>query len=161
MLIVIFSLWKWFIFIDLQWGKGSIVPNLTFSGLWQRRGLYNLLLDQIHLSSTTIPNVSEVLSKPLPFIIDNRRNTWRIPSSGMLRHVAVVRTDVSDELSASFISVTRIGVLGTALAVTGNRRTLRRNTKMAWYSFAAFVGCQLQPALILVHRFLSHWWMRR
>jgi hypothetical protein len=30
----------------------------------------------------------------------------------MLRHVALVRTDVSRELSASFIRVTRIGELG-------------------------------------------------
>jgi hypothetical protein len=41
----------------------------------------------------------------------------------MLRHVALVRTDVSEELSASFIRVTRIGELGTTLAVTSNRRT--------------------------------------
>jgi hypothetical protein len=45
----------------------------------------------------------------------------------MLRRVALVRTDVSEELSASFIRVTRIGELGTILAVTSNRRTLRRN----------------------------------
>jgi hypothetical protein len=45
-------------------------------------------------------------------------------SSGMLRHVALVRTDVSDELSASIIRVTRIDELGT-LAVTSNGRTLR------------------------------------
>jgi hypothetical protein len=37
--------------------------------------------------------------------------------------VALVRTDVSEELSASFIRVTRIGELGTTLAVTSNRRT--------------------------------------
>jgi predicted hotdog family 3-hydroxylacyl-ACP dehydratase len=43
--------------------------------------------------------------------------------------VALVRTDVSEELSASFIRVTRIGKLGTTLAVTSNRRMLRRNTK--------------------------------
>jgi hypothetical protein len=49
-------------------------------------------------------------------------------SSGMLRRVAVVRTDVSEELSASFIRVKRIGALGTTLAVTSNRRMLRRNT---------------------------------
>jgi hypothetical protein len=36
----------------------------------------------------------------------------------MLRHVALVRTDVSEELSASFIRVTRIDELGTTLAVT-------------------------------------------
>jgi hypothetical protein len=47
----------------------------------------------------------------------------------MLRRVALVRTDVSEELSASFIRGTRIGELGTALAVTSNRRTVRRNTK--------------------------------
>jgi hypothetical protein len=41
-------------------------------------------------------------------------------SSGMLRHVALVRTDVSEELSAFFISVIRIGELGTTLAVTSN-----------------------------------------
>jgi hypothetical protein len=35
----------------------------------------------------------------------------------MLRRVALVRTDVSEELSASFISVTRIGELGTTLAL--------------------------------------------
>jgi hypothetical protein len=46
--------------------------------------------------------------------------------SGMLNHVALVRTDVSEELSASFIRVTRIGVLGTTLAVTSNRRKLQR-----------------------------------
>jgi hypothetical protein len=49
-----------------------------------------------------------------------------MPSSGMLRRVALVRTDVSEELSASFIRVTRIGELGTTQAVTGNRRTLRK-----------------------------------
>jgi hypothetical protein len=45
-------------------------------------------------------------------------------SSWMLRRVALVRTDVSEEPSASFIRVIRIGELGTTLAVTSNRRTL-------------------------------------
>jgi hypothetical protein len=45
-------------------------------------------------------------------------------SSGMLHRVALVRTDVWEELSASFMKVTRIGELGTTLAVTSNRRTL-------------------------------------
>jgi hypothetical protein len=46
-------------------------------------------------------------------------------SSGMLPRVALVRTDVLEELSASFIRVTRIGELGTTLAVTSNQRFLR------------------------------------
>jgi hypothetical protein len=44
----------------------------------------------------------------------------------MLRRVALVRTDVSEEPSAPFIKVTRIGELGTTLAATSNRHTLRR-----------------------------------
>jgi hypothetical protein len=43
----------------------------------------------------------------------------------MLRRVALVRADVPEELSVSIIRVTRIGELGTTLAVTSNRRTLR------------------------------------
>jgi hypothetical protein len=42
----------------------------------------------------------------------------------MLRRVALVRTDVSEQLSSFFIRVTRFGELGTTLAVTSNRRTL-------------------------------------
>jgi hypothetical protein len=40
-------------------------------------------------------------------------NCRRMPSSGMLRRVDLVRTDVSEELSASIIKLTRIGELGT------------------------------------------------
>jgi hypothetical protein len=50
-------------------------------------------------------------------------------SSAMLPRVALLRTDILEELSASFIRVTRIGQLGTTLALISNRRTLRRNTK--------------------------------
>jgi hypothetical protein len=45
-------------------------------------------------------------------------------SSGLLRRVALVRTDVSEEPGASFIRVTKIGELGTTQAF-----------------FAAYVGC--------------------
>jgi hypothetical protein len=41
--------------------------------------------------------------------------------SVMLRRVALVKTDVSEELSASFIRVTGISELGTTLALTSNR----------------------------------------
>jgi hypothetical protein len=53
-----------------------------------------------------------------------------MPYSVMLHHVVLVRTDDSEELSASFLRVTRNGELGKTLAVTINRRTLRRNTLM-------------------------------
>jgi hypothetical protein len=48
----------------------------------------------------------------------------RMASSGMLRRVALVRTDVSEELSASFIRVTGISELVTTLALTSNRGRL-------------------------------------
>jgi hypothetical protein len=50
-------------------------------------------------------------------------------SSGLLRRVALVRTDVSEEPGAFFIRVTKIGELGTTQAATSNRRTLQRNTR--------------------------------
>jgi hypothetical protein len=52
--------------------------------------------------------------------------TFFIPimvSSGLLCYVAIVRTDVSEELSASFIRVAGIGELGT-LAITSNQRMM-------------------------------------
>jgi hypothetical protein len=57
----------------------------------------------------------------------SRRWLWRMETSGMLRRVNLVRTDVSEELSASIIRATIIGELGKSLAVTGNRHSLWRN----------------------------------
>jgi hypothetical protein len=62
-------------------------------------------------------------------------NTRRTVFSGMLCGVDLVRTDVSEKFSVCFIRVTRIGELGTALALTSNRRRLR-----TWYFFSACVG---------------------
>jgi hypothetical protein len=45
-------------------------------------------------------------------------------SSGMLHCEALVIIDILEELSTSFIRVTRIGELGTTLAIISNRRTL-------------------------------------
>jgi hypothetical protein len=57
--------------------------------------------------------------------------------------MALVRTDVSEELSASFIRVTRIGELGTMLAITSNQCMLRSVHQL------------LVMAMFLVHQFLS------
>jgi hypothetical protein len=51
-----------------------------------------------------------------------------MPSSWVLRRVALVLYDVSEKRSASIVRVTRIDELGTTLAETSNRRMLRRNT---------------------------------
>jgi hypothetical protein len=59
----------------------------------------------------------------------------------MLRRVALLRTDVSEEHSASSIRVTRIDELRTTLAVTSNRRTL-------WYFFAACVGLLVTASIV-------------
>jgi hypothetical protein len=70
-------------------------------------------------------------------------------SSGMLRRVDLVRTDVSEELSASIIRVTRIGELGITLAVTSNRLRLRRNKKSRCRSHALLnqwvAGTSIRP----------------
>jgi hypothetical protein len=50
-----------------------------------------------------------------------------MPSSGMLRRVPLVRTDVSDERITSIIRVTRIGGLGTTLVVISNRIVFPRS----------------------------------
>jgi hypothetical protein len=55
-------------------------------------------------------------------MLDNPRFYEEWCLLGMLRRVTLVRTDVSEELSSSFIRVTKIGELGTTLAVTSNRR---------------------------------------
>jgi hypothetical protein len=75
------------------------------------------LRDRLELAATE----GQQIKKALP---------QRMASSGMLRRVALVRADVSEELSASSIRVTRIDELETTLAVTNNRLTLRRNTKL-------------------------------
>jgi hypothetical protein len=45
-------------------------------------------------------------------------------SSGMLRRVDLVRTDISEERIVSIIRVTRIAEVGTTLAVTSSGSTL-------------------------------------
>jgi hypothetical protein len=80
-------------------------------------------------------------------LFSNQFCVWRMMSSGLLRRVALVRTDVSEESGASFIRDTKIGALGTTQASTSNRRTLRRNTSVRRLLVAASV---VPSSLILV-----------
>jgi hypothetical protein len=75
-----------------------------------------------------------------------------MPSSGMLRRVAVITTEVSEEGIASIIKVTRIGELGTALAVTSNRRTLSSPVRPAQTSDNSYSCC---AGLLAVSQFAS------
>jgi hypothetical protein len=51
-----------------------------------------------------------------------------MPSSEILRRVALVKTDVLEERSVSIIKLIGIGERGATLAVTSNRCMLRRNS---------------------------------
>jgi hypothetical protein len=64
-------------------------------------------------------------------------------SSGLLRREALVRTDVSEEPGASFISVTKIVELGITQAVTSNRRTSVASCSLCTLLvYAACVRCE-------------------
>jgi hypothetical protein len=54
-------------------------------------------------------------------------------SSGMLCYVAPERINVLEERITSIIRVTRIGELGTMLAVTSNQSTLRYIPLKHWF----------------------------
>jgi hypothetical protein len=66
----------------------------------------------------------------------------------MLRRVALVRTDVSEELSCSFIRMTRIDDLGATLAATSNHSVRR-------ILIAASVAPSLPILVILMKEALS------
>jgi hypothetical protein len=66
----------------------------------------------------------------------------------MLRRVSLVITYVSEEHNASFIRVRRIGELEKPLAVTSNRRTLRRNTTRLLVTASVVPSSQIFVTLI-------------
>jgi hypothetical protein len=100
-------------------------PSKWTHACWEVQAMKILVLKCSPISCYFIPPESKCsLQHP---VLSNTPSLWRMSSSGMLRRVALARTHVSDELSASFIRVTRTGELGTTLSLTGNRRTLRRN----------------------------------
>jgi hypothetical protein len=85
--------------------------------------LFTLMIQAIRTSETSILTTATRYHIPEDCILQiniireifiyNINNPIRMASSGMLRRVALVRTDVSEEPGASFIKVTKIGELGT------------------------------------------------
>jgi hypothetical protein len=76
------------------------------------------------LCATGPQNTPDVFNLELHPLLPKLTFFLRMASSGMLRRVALVTTDVSEELSASFIRVTRIGELGTTLVFLRSVRRL-------------------------------------
>jgi hypothetical protein len=64
---------------------------------------------QISCADTNITRQNDIRNQSVIAVKDRRSSRSRMPSSGMLRFVALVRTDVSDERSTSLIRVTRLG----------------------------------------------------
>jgi hypothetical protein len=132
----------------------SDARNLCASGLCPSSGILNIYKTQVweigsvFVLSCGVGDTYSVVSLGLRFALStepnrvgglhplNRRQKqirlskryilYRMPSSRMLRRVALGRTDVSEERIASIIRMTRIGELGT-LAVSGSQSKLRRN----------------------------------
>jgi hypothetical protein len=73
----------------------------------------------------------------------------------MLRRVVLVRTDVSEELSASVIRVTRIGELGTTLAVTSNRRTLQEPYGVTYQKTVFFIVTAMNTKILQELKYLG------
>jgi hypothetical protein len=76
-------------------------------------------------------------------LLTDNWSVWRMVSSGLLRRVALVRTDVSEEPGASFMRLTKIGELGTTQAATSNRRTLRRTLRRNSSQRTSVARCSL------------------
>jgi hypothetical protein len=73
-------------------------------------------------------------------------------SSGLLRRMALVRTEVSEEPGASFIRVTKIGELGTTQVATNNRRSLRRNTITSIWNKEEMPDQWKESIIVAIHK---------
>jgi hypothetical protein len=81
----------------------------------------------------------------------SRRWLRRMVSSGMLRRVALVWTDVLEEPDASFIRVTRICEIGTTQGATRNRHVFLHSVRRLLVA-----ACVVPSSPIF-----SPWWRRR
>jgi hypothetical protein len=92
-------------------------------------------INEEKINVAAVGNRAQVFGTVRIFFISSKVFTAATMKNGVFWEVAPCgscKNDVSEEPGASFIRVTRIGALGTTLAVTSNRLTLRRNTK-SWY----------------------------
>jgi hypothetical protein len=76
-------------------------------------------------------------------------------SSGMLRRVDLVRTDVSEEPSASLIRVTRIGELGTRVSVASYGYVPSSPILVTLMIISSLHASVASYGYVLVHRLLS------
>jgi hypothetical protein len=81
--------------------------------------LYLMMEHAIQFEIHTVQHQFIVWKQPCVKRFLQPKIVYRMPFSGMLRHEALVRTDVLEEHNTSIIWVTRIGDLGM-LAVTSN-----------------------------------------
>jgi hypothetical protein len=70
-----------------------------------------------------------------------------MPSPELFRRLTFLGNDVSEEHIASIIKVTRIGELGTMLAVTSNRNTLRNRIIFLRSVHRLLVTANIVPSL--------------
>jgi hypothetical protein len=120
---------SWFCFVNMCFHQASLLSRFSpryLTSCWVRCTLFIWTGKQVSLR---VVNETWTDLDSITFIFHLFKHIYcRMVSSGLLRRVALVRTDVSEEPGASFIRVTKIGELGTTQAATSNRRTLRRNT---------------------------------
>jgi hypothetical protein len=103
--------------VDSKKNHAGSYPRLLRSTTWKQRILHNINCVSCEVSIGFL----YLRRWQVFYIMEMKLNiSRRMVSSGILRRVAFVRTDFSEELSASIIRVTRIGELGP-LVVTSNR----------------------------------------
>jgi hypothetical protein len=91
----------------------SSETSILTRGRWSHISVDGIFLDQIFFSFYCL--IMSILSEP--FFMCRRNRLWRMPSPEILRRVAFVRADVSEERSASIISLTINGERGIMLPV--------------------------------------------
>jgi hypothetical protein len=111
--------------------------------------MYSLLACGMVPQPATLLCARTLLGIQTLFILKNGA-PWDV----MLCHVALVTTNVSEECIASIIRVTRIGKLGTTLAVTSNRSMLPKKCYgVTSQKTAFFIATTVRTSNLLIFLF--------